>query len=190
MKHLLKPAIIAGLAGMIGAGAAFAQLPPNPSKLPTLPTPVLDSVPTPVEQAPAVDSLPLLPPHEPEALPSVESQPIPAQPTKSTVPPYYGGVVVPGIIYGPNAWQSGGYEPRMGRPYYYTTPGRNQPLYSVHQTTGTPWAFDHSAYHYHFGPGYYRRSEGGTYRFPYYSYRAPWYFPGHPIYNRDTNRPW
>jgi Fur family ferric uptake transcriptional regulator len=43
---------------------------------------------------------------------------------------------------------------------------------------------------HNFGPGYYRHSEGGHYRFPYYTYRAPWYFPGHPIYNRDTNRPW
>jgi hypothetical protein len=97
---------------------------------------------------------------------------------------------VPGVNYGPSAWQPGGYTARRGRPYYYTSPGRNSPLYSVHEYAGTPWAFDHSAYQYHFGPGYYRHSEGGSYRFPYYTYRAPWYFPGHPIYNRDTNRPW
>lgn len=45
-------------------------------------------------------------------------------------------------------------------------------------------------YLYHFGPGYYRYQEAGHYRFPYYSYRRPWYFPGHPSYNRDTNIPW
>lgn len=45
-------------------------------------------------------------------------------------------------------------------------------------------------YLYHFGPGYYRQNDYGHYRFPYYSYRRPWYFPGPPSYNRDTNLPW
>jgi hypothetical protein len=43
---------------------------------------------------------------------------------------------------------------------------------------------------YHFGPGFHRHSNYGHYRFPYYSYRAPWYAPGPPVYNRDTNFPW
>jgi hypothetical protein len=45
-------------------------------------------------------------------------------------------------------------------------------------------------YQYHFGPGYYRSGEYGHYRFPYYSYRRPWYHPGFAGYNRDTNLPW
>ena len=45
-------------------------------------------------------------------------------------------------------------------------------------------------YTHHFGPGYYRSGEFGHYRFPYYSYRRPWYDVGHPVYVRDTNLPW
>jgi len=45
-------------------------------------------------------------------------------------------------------------------------------------------------YQYHFGPGYYRNSDYGHFRFPYYSYRRPWYHPGFAGYNRDTNIPW
>lgn len=45
-------------------------------------------------------------------------------------------------------------------------------------------------YSYHFGPGYYRNNEFGHYRFPYYSYRRPWYDVGHPVRVRDTNLPW
>ncbi|MBL4883981.1 MAG: hypothetical protein JKY95_05535 [Planctomycetaceae bacterium] len=45
-------------------------------------------------------------------------------------------------------------------------------------------------YQYHFGPGFYRSSEYGHFRFPYYSYRRPWYHPGFAGYNRDTNMPW
>ncbi len=45
-------------------------------------------------------------------------------------------------------------------------------------------------YVYHFGPGFHRAADYGYNRFPYYSYRRPWYFPGHPSYNRDTNYPW
>jgi len=45
-------------------------------------------------------------------------------------------------------------------------------------------------YNYHFGPGYYRSSEYGHFRFPYYSYRRPWYHPGFAGFNRDVNIPW
>jgi len=45
-------------------------------------------------------------------------------------------------------------------------------------------------YQYHFGPGYYRSGEHGHFRFPFYSYRRPWYHPGFAGYNRDTNLPW
>lgn len=74
-------------------------------------------------------------------------------------------------------WQPGGYEPRSGSPYYYTA----GPQYGWHH--GDP-------YTRHFGPGYYRRGERMHFRFPYYNYRAPWYYPGHKVYNRDTNLPW
>ncbi len=45
-------------------------------------------------------------------------------------------------------------------------------------------------YQYHFGPGFYRSGEHGHFRFPFYSYRRPWYHPGFAGYNRDTNLPW
>lgn len=46
-------------------------------------------------------------------------------------------------------------------------------------------------YTYHYGPGFYRNGfDQGSYRFPYYNYRAPWYAPGPASYNRDTNMPW
>ncbi|QDT38947.1 hypothetical protein [Stratiformator vulcanicus] len=76
--------------------------------------------------------------------------------------------------YGP-----GGYEPRSGKPYYWTGDGKP----GMGSPQGDP-------YTYHFGPGYYRNNEFGHYRFPYYSYRRPWYDVGHPIYVRDTNQPW
>lgn len=58
------------------------------------------------------------------------------------------------------------------------------------QMAAVPGTLPGNPYLYHFGPGYYRYQEAGHYRFPYYSYRRPWYFPGHPSYNRDTNIPW
>ncbi|MBI5761741.1 MAG: hypothetical protein HZA46_24790 [Planctomycetales bacterium] len=42
----------------------------------------------------------------------------------------------------------------------------------------------------HFGPGYHRYAMEGHVRYPYYSYRRPWYNPGHPSFNRDVNLPW
>jgi hypothetical protein len=219
MTRTIKIGSLAGLFGLcIGMGAAVAQLPPLPSDPipapvpapmpaeenvpvfdppPTLPTPMeptVPPVPPSVEpsQEPWVEpsqehSFPM---YQPDPLPPVETEVAPIQVASPQSPGYYGDTVVPGVNSGPKAWQPGGYEPRTGRPYYYTVPGRNEPLYMVHDYSPTPWAIDHSAYQYHFGPGYYRHSEGGHYRFPYYTYRAPWYFPGHPIFNRDTNRPW
>ncbi len=72
------------------------------------------------------------------------------------------------------AGYGGGYGGGFGSPNFAALPG---------QLPGDP-------YYYHFGPGFYRYQEAGHYRFPYYSYRRPWYFPGHPSYNRDTNIPW
>jgi len=77
-----------------------------------------------------------------------------------------------GVVSGDRgSWQPGGYENRVGSPYYYSAPGTDP-------------------YTYHYGPGFYRSGEHGHYRFPYYSYRRPWYYPGQPVYNRDTNLPW
>jgi hypothetical protein len=42
----------------------------------------------------------------------------------------------------------------------------------------------------HFGAGFHRHSNQGHFRFPYYNYRSPWYSPGPPSFNRDTNFPW
>lgn len=72
----------------------------------------------------------------------------------------------------------GGYEARVGSPYYYYAPQGGQFV-----VTGDP-------YYDHFGPGFHRHSLHGHYRFPYYNYRAPWYYPGRAVYNRDTNFAW
>lgn len=194
MKRLLMIGSLAGLIGIsAGSSRADSQLPRPSGDSRAVPraTPMIPGVAAPSPAPPAIQipATPDLPPQS-EVLPPSARYAAPTHSANSKAPPYYGSTVVPGINYGPTAWQPGGYSARRGRPYYYMTPERNRPLYSVHEISGTPWAFDHSAYQYHFGPGFYRHSEGGHYRFPYYTYRAPWYFPGHPIYNRDTNRPW
>lgn len=86
----------------------------------------------------------------------------------------YGGQVATN---GPH-WAPGGYESRVGSPAYYYDPSGGQ--YSV---TGDP-NYDH------FGPGFHRSSIHGHYRYPYYNYRAPWYYPGRAVYNRNTNFAW
>ncbi len=83
----------------------------------------------------------------------------------------------PGAGVGPY-WAPGGYEPRIGSPYYYHDPNGGQFV-----VTGNP-------YYDHYGPGFHREQLHGHYRFPYYNYRAPWYYPGRAVYNRDTNLPW
>lgn len=90
----------------------------------------------------------------------------------------YGGYGNPAGVAGGGTWAPGGYEPRIGSPVYYHDPAGGQ-----YQVTGNP-------YDDHFGPGFHRNSLHGHYRFPYYNYRAPWYFPGRAVYNRDTNFPW
>ncbi len=86
----------------------------------------------------------------------------------------YGGLVATN---GPN-WAPGGYEPRLGSPAYY------------HDPTGGQYVVTGDPYYDHFGPGFQRSSIHGHYRFPYYNYRAPWYFPGRNVYNRNTNFAW
>jgi hypothetical protein len=85
----------------------------------------------------------------------------------------------PGAGAGPY-WAPGGYEPRIGSPYNYHDPNPQGGQYVV---TGDP-------YYDHWGPGFHRHSLHGHYRFPYSTYRAPWYYPGRAVYNRDTNLPW
>ena len=86
----------------------------------------------------------------------------------------YGGAVATN---GPH-WAAGGYEARVGSPAYYHDPAGGQFV-----VTGDP-------YYDHFGPGFQRHSLHGHYRSPYYNYRAPWYFPGREVYNRNTNFAW
>lgn len=104
--------------------------------------------------------------------PLLAGQPIPVPPT---VPAYH--ATSPGaeeVPYG----TPGGYEGRIGSPYHYHSPSGGRFV-----VTGDP-------YYDHFGPGYHRHSLYGHYRFPYYNYRAPWYYPGRAVYNRDTNFAW
>lgn len=75
-------------------------------------------------------------------------------------------------------WAPGGYEARVGSPAYYHDPSGGQYVVS-----GNPYTD-------HFGPGFQRNSLHGHYRFPYYNYRAPWYYPGRAVYNRNTNFAW
>lgn len=124
-------------------------------------------------------------------------------------------------------WQPGGYENRIGSPYFYSVPSygygfaapsvthyhagqkpcpcgagahgyhhrptvvTNHMHYGTYGHAGYGYgAIRTDPYTYHFGPGYYRHAEHGHYRFPYYSYRRPWYHPGQPVFNRDTNFAW
>ncbi len=73
---------------------------------------------------------------------------------------------------------------RVGSPGYWSTPGS----VGVGGIAGSYHGGD--VFGYHFGPGLHRHSNYGHYRFPYYNYRAPWYYVGPPSYNRDTNYPW
>lgn len=88
--------------------------------------------------------------------------------------------------YGPDAYGPDAYGPAPFGPAPYGPPA----------LAPAPFAGDPALmgagdpYEYHFGPGFQRHETVGHYRFPYYNYRAPWYFPGHAVFNRDTNFPW
>ncbi|MCA9095733.1 MAG: hypothetical protein KDA68_19775 [Planctomycetaceae bacterium] len=119
---------------------------------------------------------------------SVQSaEPIPSTPAPSYVAPdpYSPGYFSPqppaqNWVNGQGGNLPGGPYGRVGNPYYYTP-----------QSYDPAGGFSGSdPYTLHFGQGYYRSYEYGHHRFPYYSYRRPWYFPGHTSYNRDTNYPW
>jgi hypothetical protein len=116
------------------------------------------------------------------------ASPIPSTPAPEYVAPepyspnYFGPQAQsPNSISGQGGNLPGGPSGRVGSPYYYTPQGYD-PAQGFSQG-GDPYTL-------HFGQGYYRANEYGHHRFPYYSYRRPWYFPGHTSYNRDTNYPW
>ena len=156
------------------AGWAWSdQVPPPP------PVPGINS-PTPLPPIPET--------YQPQAVPVA---PPPAAITTTPGYPGYAGETVPPLGTplpgtpgaGPAAgigpyWAPGGYEARTGSPYYY------------HSTPGGEYVVTGNPYYDHFGPGFQRHSLHGHYRFPYYTYRAPWYYPGRAVYNRDTNFPW
>tara|TARA_R110002111_G_scaffold168038_2_gene234016 strand:- start:142091 stop:142705 length:615 start_codon:yes stop_codon:yes gene_type:complete len=139
-----------------------------------------------------------------------QSQPVPAPQNQDAltrpVPGYQGGPYVKG---GNQYWLPNNTVPQVGSPYYYSatqgpggTYGMTGP--SVGMKAGQTWfggeneanvgmqnqALSSDPYTKHFGPGFYRSNEYGHYRFPSYSYRRPWYNPGAPTYNRDTNYRW
>lgn len=95
-----------------------------------------------------------------------------------------GGAGGPSYGYGYEGPEYGGYG--NGGPGY-GAPGFGGPDYA---RVGYYGGSGGDPYTDHFGPGYYRHSDTGHARFPYYSYRRPWYYTGHPSYNRDTNLPW
>ncbi|WP_299462514.1 hypothetical protein [uncultured Gimesia sp.] len=122
------------------------------------------------------------------------------------VPGYQGGPYVRG---GNQYWLPNNVVPQVGSPYYYSatqgpggTYGMTAPKVGIQ--AGQTWfggqneanvgmqnqALSQDPYTKHFGPGFYRSNEYGHYRFPSYSYRRPWYNPGAPTYNRDTNYRW
>lgn len=116
--------------------------------------------------------------------------------------PYYWGGSSAGAAYSPygaaySPYGAGGYAPGA-----YSDAGFYGPMlpagdgYGGSSLTGgygIPGGYSAGGgdpYMVHFGPGYYRQGDYGHFRFPFYSYRRPWYFPGQPSYNRDTNFPW
>ena len=101
----------------------------------------------------------------------------------------------------------GGYANRLGNPYFYTGAGAGYGV--APQAVAVPQAgvgvapyggavglgvgsaaAGGDVYSTHFGPGFHRNQQFGHYRFPYYSYRRPWYHVGPPAYAADTNFPW
>lgn len=137
---------------------------------------------TPPPPAPIPETAPL-PPAAVSPVPPVSPQPVPPPGAAYRTPTVAPAVPLGTIGAGPAAgtgpfWAPGGYEARIGSPYLYHDPQGGQFV-----NTGNP-------YYDHYGPGFQRHSLHGHYRFPYYNYRAPWYYPGRAVYNRDTNFPW
>lgn len=135
-------------------------------------TGLLAQAPAPLEDAPAAVPPAAVAPIAPEG---VRPEIGPGTPAVMDPPAsYYQPRPMPPGYY----WAPGGYEPRVGSPYHYFDPRGGE-----YRVTGDPYSD-------HFGPGFHRNQLHGHYRFPYYSYRAPWYYPGRAVYQRDTNFAW
>ena len=147
-----------------------APLPTNPST-PMTPVPTPDPRSLPVPQS---EAAPL-----PSEIPS--AAPAPAygyeghaqRPRGSSYQPNNG--VDPSLFYAEAGTYGGNYPNPVGSPYYH------QPNWNYSGGNG---------YDVHFGPGYYRSGEYGHLRYPFYSYRRPWFHPGPAVYVRDTNLHW
>lgn len=107
-------------------------------------------------------------------------------------------LVAPGAPAGPIAPVPPGAPPMTGGFYGQAGCGCGVP-YPMYGAPGLavggygPYGFDAPVdpYTMHFGPGFHRYNiPDGHVRFPYYSYRRPWYTPGSPSFNRDLNLPW
>lgn len=163
---------------LLPGGTAY-PLAPVPQPPVDAGTNVPDAIPTPIGPVPSYQPVPnstsAVPPQPGTTYPPPVPIPVPR---RAGTPTMNGLVEVPTEAPGPAYWAPGGYEVRIGSPYYYNDPAGGQ--YSM---TGNP-------YYDHFGPGFHRHSLHGHYRFPYYNYRAPWYYPGRAVYNRDTNFVW
>lgn len=103
--------------------------------------------------------------------------------------PYYWSGSSPYTGYSPGGYGAAGpYGETLPAEYGYGSYGNGG--YGGYGIPGGYSARTGDPYMEHFGPGYYRQGDYGHFRFPFYSYRRPWYFPGQPSYNRDTNFPW
>jgi hypothetical protein len=166
-KSLLPSCVAAALAGSLPAAEPSPYLPrmfPRMVSVAQAPSGAAANPPIPDPPAPPADT----------PVPDTETPapPRPTLPAPPNCPCNPNGV--PWAMYG----TPGGYEGRIGSPYHYYNA-----YCGLYVMTGNP-------YYDHFGPGYHRHSLYGHYRFPYYSYRAPWYYPGRAVYNRDVNFAW
>ncbi|MBI1344926.1 hypothetical protein GC163_01410 [bacterium] len=166
----------------LGAGMAWADAPePAATVVPPMPMDV-----DPLPPAPGIpNTVPVapIPWNGNLGQPMMNAPTMPPQPGVTTVMPPSQGTGIGTRGAGPAAgqgpfWAPGGYDARIGSPYLYHDPNGGQ-----YVVTGNP-------YYDHYGPGFHRSDLHGHYRFPYYNYRAPWYYPGRAVYNRDTNYPW
>ena len=151
-----------------------------------------------IPAAPAVPAIPNAP-----ATPGMVPGAVPGQYASPYAAPgaigggVYGGAA-PGYGAGGGPYGAPGGNMAVGNPYYWSNSGFNAGAYPLyHSGSVNPYTPVNSApqamgdpYSFHYGPGFYRSNESGNLRFPYYSYRRPWYYYGQPSYDRDTNLPW
>ncbi|WP_437230998.1 hypothetical protein SH661x_002253 [Planctomicrobium sp. SH661] len=140
------------------------------------PAPAVESIPQSVPSAPA----PQMPVPQPVATPSVV-------PSHGTSPGQYVPVPSQGNAVAPNTSFSSPPYPSQGATYYYDNSGALVP-FNPNAPYGFPQYNSFST-----GPSYPVRMDtgpaGGEHaRFPYYSYRRPWYTPG-PV-SRNVNIIW